>query len=67
MKLDPTFIWTAFVELLGAIPTTLAITVVSVLFGFFIGTAVALVRIYKVPVLNQIGTAYVSFIRGRRC
>ncbi|MFC5653847.1 amino acid ABC transporter permease [Paenibacillus solisilvae] len=64
MKLDPSFIWTAFAELLGAIPTTLAITVVSVLCGFVIGTTVALVRIYKVPVLNQIGTAYVSFIRG---
>ncbi|MFE4710711.1 amino acid ABC transporter permease [Paenibacillus sp. NPDC056722] len=64
MKLDPSFIWTAFVELLGAVPTTLYITVVSVLVGFIIGTAVALIRIYKVPVLYPIAVAYVTFIRG---
>ncbi|NUU60595.1 amino acid ABC transporter permease [Paenibacillus agri] len=64
MKLDPSFIWTAFVQLLGAVPTTLYITVVSVLVGFIIGTAVALIRIYKVPVLYPIAVAYVTFIRG---
>lgn len=64
MKLDPAFIWTAFVQLLPAVPTTLEITVVSVLCGFLIGTAVALVRLYRVPVLHQAATAYVAFIRG---
>ncbi|MFF2908890.1 amino acid ABC transporter permease [Paenibacillus sp. NPDC057934] len=64
MKLDPSFIWTAFVQLLGAVPTTLYITVVSVLVGFIIGTAVALIRIYKVPVLYPIVVGYVTFIRG---
>lgn len=64
MKLDYEFIWTAFAALLGAVPTTLAITVVSVGCGFAIGTAVALSRQFKVPVLSQLGTAYVTFIRG---
>lgn len=64
MKLDPSFIWTAFLQLLPAIPTTLIITAVSVLAGFFIGLFVALVRIYKVPVLSQIASGYVTFIRG---
>ncbi|WP_058302905.1 amino acid ABC transporter permease [Gorillibacterium timonense] len=64
MKLDPTFIWTAFVQLLSAVPTTLAITGVSVLCGFLIGTATALFRLYRVPVLSQISTGYVTFIRG---
>lgn len=64
MKLDPAFIWTAFVQLLSAIPTTLEITAVSVLCGFLIGTAAALVRLYRVPVLRQIAAAYVTFIRG---
>ncbi|BBH21573.1 cysteine ABC transporter permease [Paenibacillus baekrokdamisoli] len=64
MKLDPAFIWTAFVQLLGALPTTLEITFVSVLCGFLIGTLVALIRIFKVPVLEQLAAAYVSFIRG---
>ncbi|NBD26545.1 amino acid ABC transporter permease [Paenibacillus glycinis] len=64
MKLDPSFIWEAFVKLLPVIPTTLLITVVSVACGFVIGTAVAFVRIYKVPVLHPIASAYVTFIRG---
>lgn len=64
MKLDPSFIWTAFVQLLGVIPTTLYITLVSVLVGFVIGTVVALIRIYKVPVLYPIAVGYVTFIRG---
>ncbi|MBB3112481.1 L-cystine transport system permease protein [Paenibacillus phyllosphaerae] len=64
MKLDPVFIWTAFVQLLSAIPTTLAITVVSVFCGFIIGTITALSRLYRIPVLSQISTGYVTFIRG---
>ncbi|RUS43520.1 amino acid ABC transporter permease [Cohnella sp. AR92] len=64
MKLDPAFIWTAFVSLLSAVPTTLFITVVSVLAGFVFGTGIALLRLYRVPVLSQIATGYVTFIRG---
>ncbi|TXK84810.1 amino acid ABC transporter permease [Paenibacillus sp. N3.4] len=64
MKLDPGFIWTAFIQLLSALPTTLLITVVSVFFGFIIGTIVALIRIYRVPVLHYVASAYVTFIRG---
>jgi L-cystine transport system permease protein len=64
MKLDVSFIWTAFLKLLPAIPNTLYITAVSVGCGLIIGTIVALVRIYKVPVLSQLGTSYVTFIRG---
>ena len=43
---------------------TLFLTVVSMAFGLVIGFAVALVRMYKIPVLRQIAAAYVSFIRG---
>ncbi|MBB6633785.1 amino acid ABC transporter permease [Cohnella thailandensis] len=64
MKLDPAFIWTAFVQLLSVIPTTLLITAVSVLGGFLIGTGIALLRLYRVPVLSQIAAGYVTFIRG---
>ncbi|MDP4097083.1 amino acid ABC transporter permease [Paenibacillus sp. P96] len=64
MNLDPSFIWTAFVQLLSAIPTTLYITVVSVSCGFVIGTATALFRMRRTPVLSQFSTAYVTFIRG---
>ncbi|GGD67318.1 amino acid ABC transporter permease [Paenibacillus nasutitermitis] len=64
MKLDPSFIWTALVGLLSALPTTLYITIVSVVCGFIIGTVIALVRIYKLPVLSPIAASYVTFIRG---
>ncbi|MFC5469849.1 amino acid ABC transporter permease [Cohnella suwonensis] len=64
MTLDFSFIWTAFKQLLPALPTTLQITVVSVFCGFVIGTIVALSRIFKVPVLSQLGAAYVTFVRG---
>ncbi|WP_138494585.1 amino acid ABC transporter permease [Paenibacillus pinistramenti] len=64
MKIDLTFIWTAFLQILPAIPTTLVITLVSVLAGFVIGLLAALARIYKVPVLGQAASAYVTFIRG---
>lgn len=64
MKIDPSFVWTAFVQLLSAIPTTLMITAVSVSVGFVIGVITALFRLYRVPVLGQISTAYVTFIRG---
>jgi len=64
MQLDPSFIWTAFWQLLGAIPTTLSITAVSVLAGFVIGAVTAMLRMYRIPVLAQIASAYVTFIRG---
>ncbi|MCR2806322.1 amino acid ABC transporter permease [Paenibacillus soyae] len=64
MKLDLSFIWTAFLQLLSAIPTTLAVTAVSVVCGLAIGTVVALIRINRVPVLNAAAVAYVTFIRG---
>ncbi|WP_239614985.1 amino acid ABC transporter permease [Cohnella mopanensis] len=64
MTLDPSFIWTAFVQILPAIPTTLYITIVSMFFGLLIGTAVVLIRIYKVPVLHPLAAGYVTLIRG---
>lgn len=64
MKLDPSFILTAFFKLWSAVPTTLWITFVSVTCGFLIGTVTALFRIYRVPVLSQLSSAYVTFIRG---
>lgn len=64
MKLDPSFIWTALVQILSAIPVTLSITAVSVLIGFVIGVAVALIRIYRIPLLYPLAVGYVTFIRG---
>lgn len=64
MKLDISFIWQAFLQILPAIPTTLFITVLSVLIGSIIGTFTAIVRIYNVPILSQVASGYVTIIRG---
>ena len=64
MTFDLSFVWSAFVKLLPALPTTLAITLVSVGCGFVIGAIVAFSRIYRIPVLRQLGAAYVTIIRG---
>ncbi|MFB6362768.1 amino acid ABC transporter permease [Paenibacillus elgii] len=64
MSIDVGFIVTAFFELLDALPLTLVITIVPLLFGFVIGVATALIRMYKVKVLHRIADAYVSFLRG---
>jgi L-cystine transport system permease protein len=64
MRLDPAFIVTAFLRLLTALPVTLEITAVSVIGGFIIGTLVAFVRYYEVPILRKFAQAYVVVIRG---
>ncbi|MCZ8521710.1 MULTISPECIES: amino acid ABC transporter permease [Paenibacillus] len=64
MQLDPLFIVTAFFEILKALPLTLVISIVPLLFGFVIGTGIALIRIYKVRGIHHLASFYVSFIRG---
>ncbi|WP_127509545.1 amino acid ABC transporter permease [Paenibacillus humicus] len=64
MNLDPSFIWTAFLELLPAVPTTLILTLVSVVCGLSAGTALALLRYFRVPILGRLAAGYVTVIRG---
>jgi L-cystine transport system permease protein len=54
----------SFPKLLSRLPITLYIVVVALLFGMLIGTYIALVRLYKVPILSPLATSYVSFVRG---
>ena len=51
-------------NLLLYLPKTLELTLVAELIGLILGLLIALVRIYKVPVLSQIAVAFVSVIRG---
>lgn len=46
------------------IPISLAIAFIAFIIGLIIGLFVALIKIYKVPVLYQLTNLYVSFIRG---
>jgi len=49
---------------LHALPLTLFVSIVPLLFGFVIGIAIALIRIYKVQYIHRLAAFYVSFIRG---
>ncbi|MDQ1003329.1 L-cystine transport system permease protein [Neobacillus niacini] len=64
MIIDIPFIWTAFKEIIKALPITLILTLVPLLAGFLIGIGVALIRIYKVKYIFRVANGYVSFFRG---
>ena len=54
----------SFPELIRRVPKTIGIVIFSFAIGLVIGFIVALIRIYKVKVLNTLSKIYVSFIRG---
>ncbi|MFC4652383.1 amino acid ABC transporter permease [Lactococcus nasutitermitis] len=62
------FSWKAFVSaflpIIKEIPTSLIITVIAMILGLVLGLLLALVRINKIPILNQLRALFVSFIRG---
>lgn len=64
MTLDIQFIGEAFQEIAKAIPLTLLMTIIPLVFGSIIALAVTLIRLYKVTILQQIADFYVSFFRG---
>lgn len=51
-------------ELLQYIPTTLFLTLFALVIGLVLGLIIAVIRVNNVPVLTQIGIAFVSIIRG---
>jgi L-cystine transport system ATP-binding protein len=62
--LDWAFMVPVVPALLRALPVTLPITAVSMTLPLGLALAVALVRIYRVPVLQRTVGLYVSFMRG---
>ncbi len=61
---DASYIWEFIPQLLEALPVTLEMTVVAAIGGLVFGFLIALVKIKKIKVLNQICSVYVSFMRG---
>lgn len=53
-----------FPKILFHLNITLLIVLSAVIIGSFIGCILALFRLYKVTVLNQLSIIYISFIRG---
>ncbi len=51
-------------QLLAAVPMTLFLTAIGIVFSTIFGLFIALCRIYKVPVLGKLGSLYLLIIRG---
>jgi His/Glu/Gln/Arg/opine family amino acid ABC transporter permease subunit len=57
------FTWD-FLSILTAVPTTLAMACVILAAGILLGTFLAVLRLYRVPVFGKIVPLFVSYIRG---
>ncbi len=64
MTIDFPFMYEHVGDILKGVPTTLLIAVVSMVIGLVIGTAFALIRQAKYPVINQLIVIFVSFFRS---
>lgn len=53
----------AFLDLLPKLPLTLLLTVLALTGGILLGLILALIRIFRIPVLSQIVVVFVSFMR----
>lgn len=53
-----------FPQLLSKLHVTLSIVFIAILFGFLLGTGLAVVRLHKIPILSQVAVLYISFVRG---
>lgn len=62
--IDWSFVATAFPQVLASVPITLLMVAVSIPIGWILGILIALIRIVKIPVLNQIVIVYQSFMRS---
>lgn len=61
---DVSLIWEYWPIVIQGLPMTLKLTGVATLVGIFFGFLIALVKINQIPVLRQVCSVYVSFIRG---
>lgn len=55
---------TYFPKVLSKLPVTLNIVLVSITIAIVLATAIAMIRIKKLPVLSQAAAVYISFVRG---
>lgn len=62
--MDFEFIMDALPKIMLAIPITLCMTFSAAIFGWLLGLAIALVRRAKTPVITQILSVFVSFMRS---
>lgn len=62
------FSWSAFLAAFGPIakqiPNSLIITFIAMIIGLLLGLLLALIKLNKIPILDQLRAVFVSFIRG---
>ncbi len=61
---DIKLVFTQIPKILAYLPTTLIITICAAVGSFILGFIIALIKRKKLPVLSQLCTFYVSFMRG---
>ncbi|RDU66287.1 amino acid ABC transporter permease [Helicobacter equorum] len=61
---DFSYAFSALPTLLKGVPISLVIAVVGFCVGALLGLVLSLVRIYKIPIIFQLATIYISFFRG---
>lgn len=61
---DGKLVFTQIPSLLKFLPVTLELTALSLIIGWSVGLLIAIVKIKKIPILEQIATFFVSVIRG---
>lgn len=59
-----TYIWKLLPQILKALLITFMIVLVATVGGLILGLVLAVVRLEKIPILNQISIIYNSFIQG---
>lgn len=57
-------VWDVFLSILTVVPGTLGLAFLIMVLGIALGAVFALIRIYKVRILNRIIVLYISFMRG---
>ncbi len=50
--------------LIKYLPVTLGLTLVATVLSLALGLALALIKVFKLPIANQLATLYISFFRG---
>lgn len=57
-------VWDQMPELMDKIPITLQLALVAMIISLILGLLLAIVRIKKIPVLNQFAKVFLSIVRG---
>lgn len=61
---DIRLVWEYFPKILTRLPITLGIVLLATFIGLILGTVLALFRLFRIPLLNQLTILFVSFNRG---